>query len=52
MRKFLFKIKNYGLLEFLVFSSFVYVVSMLLWTASTRSAVEEKANVVNLITKS
>ena len=46
MRKFLFKIKNYGLLEFLVFSSFVYVVSMLLWTASTRSAVEEKANVV------
>ena len=40
------KLKNYGLLEIIVFSSLVYVISMLLWTVSTRSAVEEKANIV------
>jgi hypothetical protein len=48
MNIFFNKFKNYGLLEFLVFSSAVYVVGMLLWTASTRSAVEEKANTVKL----
>ena len=46
MNNFLIKFKNYGLLELLVFSSAIYVVGMLLWTASTRSAVEEKANTV------
>ena len=46
MNNFFNKFKNYGLLELLVFSSAVYVVGMLLWTASTRSAVEEKANTV------
>ena len=40
------KLKNYGLLEIIVFSSLVYVISMLLWTVSTRSAVEERANIV------
>ena len=38
--------KNFGLLEILVLSSFSYVFIMLLWTASTRSAVEEKANLI------
>ena len=38
--------RKFGLLEFLVFFSALYVVSTLLWTASTRSAVEEKANLV------
>ena len=37
-------IKNFGMLEFLVISSIVYVVSMLIWTASTRESVEAKAN--------
>ncbi len=46
MKIFLNKFKNFGLLEFLVAFSAVYVVSMLIWTASTRSAVEEKANTV------
>ena len=46
MNNFFSKFKNYGLLELLVFSSAIYVVGMLLWTASTRSAVEEKANTV------
>ena len=40
------KIKKFGLLEILVFLSAFYVVSMLIWIASTRSAVEEKANTV------
>ena len=40
------RIKKFGLLEILVFLSAFYVVSMLIWTASTRSAVEEKANTV------
>ena len=38
--------KNFGLLEFLVFISLTYVVGMLIWTASTRPAVEAKANLV------
>ena len=38
------KIKNFGPLEFLVLSSITYVVIMLLWTATTRSAVIDKAN--------
>tara|TARA_Y100000590_G_C15508766_1_gene934591 strand:+ start:54 stop:566 length:513 start_codon:yes stop_codon:yes gene_type:complete len=46
MRNLFKKFKNFGLLELLVTFSAVYVVSMLLWTASTRSAVEEKANTV------
>ena len=46
MRDILSKFKNFGLLEALVTFSAVYVFSMLLWTASTRSAVEEKANTV------
>ena len=37
-------IKNFGLLEFLVISSIIYLVSMLIWTASTRASVEAKAN--------
>ena len=48
MTDFFIKFKNFGLLEVLVTFSAVYVVSMLLWTASTRSAVEEKANTVKL----
>tara|TARA_Y100001970_G_scaffold76057_1_gene96515 strand:+ start:297 stop:809 length:513 start_codon:yes stop_codon:yes gene_type:complete len=40
------KFKNFGLLEALVFFSASYVVIMLLWTATTRSAVEEKSNIV------
>jgi len=46
MNNILKKFKNFGLLEALVTFSAVYIVSMLLWTASTRSAVEEKANTV------
>ena len=38
--------RKFGLLEVLVFFSALYVISTLLWTASTRSAVEEKANLV------
>ena len=38
------KIKNFGPLELLVLSSITYVVIMLLWTATTRSSVVEKAN--------
>ena len=38
------KLKNFGPLEFLVISSIVYVVSMLIWTASTRTEVVEKSN--------
>ena len=38
------KLKNFGPLEFLVISSLSYVVIMLIWTASTRSAVVQKAN--------
>jgi len=38
------KLKNFGPLEFLVISSLTYVIIMLIWTASTRSAVVQKAN--------
>jgi len=38
------KLKNFGPLEFLVLSSLAYVVIMLIWTASTRSSVLQKAN--------
>ena len=38
--------KNFGLLETVVFLSITYVVVMLIWTASTRQAVEAKANLV------
>ena len=38
------KLKNFGPLELLVISSLAYVIIMLIWTASTRSAVVQKAN--------
>ncbi len=38
------RLKNFGPLETLVLSSLAYVVIMLIWTASTRSAVVQKAN--------
>ena len=38
------KLKNFGPLEALVLSSITYVIVMLLWTASTRSDVLQKAN--------
>ena len=38
------KLKNFGPLEVLVLSSLAYIVIMLIWTASTRSAVVQKAN--------
>ena len=38
------KLKNFGPLEALVLSSLSYVVIMLIWTGSTRSAVVQKAN--------
>ena len=38
------RLKNFGPLEFLVVSSIWYVVVMLIWTASTRSSVLQKAN--------
>ena len=38
------KLKNFGPLELLVISSLTYVIIMLIWTASTRSAVVQKAN--------
>ena len=46
MKNFLTRFKNFGLLETLVLFSAFYVFSTLIWTASTRSAVEEKANTV------
>ena len=39
-------LKNFGLLESIVLLSITYVVVMLFWTASTRPAVEAKANLV------
>ena len=39
-------IKNFGLLETIVILSLIYVIAMLLWTVSTRPAVEAKANQV------
>ena len=44
MIKFKSTIKNFSLLEILVITSFIYVFLMLTWTATTRSAVEERAN--------
>ena len=38
------KLKNFGPLEILVISSFLYVLIMLVWTASTRSGVIKKAS--------
>ena len=38
------RLKNFGPLEFQVISPLTYVVVMLFWTASTRSAVVQKAN--------
>ena len=38
------KFKNFGPLEVLVSASILYVLIMLIWTASTRSGVLEKAN--------
>ena len=38
------RLKKFGPLEFLVISSLTYVIIMLIWTASTRSAVVQKAN--------
>ena len=38
------KLKNFGPLEFLVLSSLFYVIAMLIWTASTRASVLQKAN--------
>ena len=43
MKKFF---RNFGLLEILVTISFTYVLCMLIWTASTRSKVENNANSV------
>ena len=42
------RLKNFGPLEFLVISSLAYVIIMLIWTASTRSAVVQKANDIKL----
>ena len=39
-------LKNFGLLETIVLLSITYVLVMLFWTASTRPAVEAKANLV------
>ena len=39
-------LKKFGFLEIIVFFSALYVLSTLVWTASTRSAVEEKANII------
>ena len=38
------KLKNFGPLEFLVFSSLLYVITMLIWTGTTRSEVLQKAS--------
>ena len=46
MSDFFKRFKNFGLLEGLVIFSAIYIVSMLLWTASTRSIVEQKADIV------
>ena len=46
------KLKNFGPLEFLVFSSLAFVVVMLIWTASTRSSVLQKANDIKFNHKS
>ena len=38
------KLRNFGPLELLVLGSLFYVVTMLIWTASTRASVLQKAN--------
>ena len=38
------KFKNFGPLEFLVLSSLLYIVGMLIWTGTTRSEVLQKAS--------
>ena len=38
------KFKNFGSLELLVLSSIIYIVVMLMWTATTRDEVLQKAN--------
>ena len=38
------KLKNFGSLELLVLSSIIYIVVMLMWTATTRDEVLQKAN--------
>ena len=38
------KLKNFGPLEFLVLSSLLYVIGMLIWTGTTRSEVLQKAS--------
>ena len=40
------KLKNFGPLELLVLFSLIYVITMLIWTGSTRSDIEEKANLL------
>ena len=40
------KLKNFGPLEFLVSFSLIYVLIMLIWTGSTRSDIEKKANLL------
>ena len=40
-------IKKIGLLEIIVILSLAYVIGMLLWTLSTRPAVEARADLVN-----
>ena len=39
-------LKKFGLLEFLVITSLIFVIGMLIWTAITRPAVEAKANLI------
>ena len=39
-------LRRFGVLELIVFFSALYVLSTLIWTVSTRSAVEEKANII------
>ncbi len=46
------RLKNFGSLEALVVSAITYVVIMLLWTASTRSEVLQKANDIKFNHKS
>ena len=41
-----FNLKKFGMLELLVILSGIYVLGMLIWTASTRPAVEAKAKLV------
>jgi len=40
------RLKNFGPLEILVIASIIYVITMLMWTATTREGVLEKVNSV------